>query len=574
MQKPRIRGFFVYSSMTVPGSNVARHLRQAAAEQPDALATLTPLSIGPDGKVVHARCSFRRLDQESDAAARIFHAEGIAEGTRALLAVRPGHDLIVAMFGLLKLGAVPIAIDPGMGWPAFLRCVRHTEPEALVGVRAANWLSRAPLPAFRSLRTRIDVGTAKWRRLRSQCTSSDPRPLAELPPEAPAAILFTSGSTGAPKGVDYTHGMFDAQIDLIRRTYAVQPGEIDMPMLPLFALFNPALRVTTVTPLLDPSRPAAADPAPIVAALLAEKVTMSFGSPAIWGRLADHCERRGLGLPSLRRVLIAGAPVPDGLLAQLGRIAPQAQVHTPYGATECLPVSTIGSGELRAKHAEAARRGFGTCVGRAVDGVTIRVIREVEGPLRTLAEATACAPGEIGEIIATGPSVTRDYHRLPAATAAAKIAEGERVWHRMGDLGTLDADGLLRFLGRRAEKVRTAGGDLPTEAVEPAFRTHPDVARCALIGLGVKAPFVPALVVEPRAGRFPADAGERERFTAALRACARGNAAAERVETFLFQAKLPVDVRHNAKIHRLRLAQEWTARLRPGRLNPLGWLRR
>ncbi len=574
MQKPRIRGFFVYSSMTVPGSNVARHLRQAAAEQPDALATLTPLSIGPDGKVVHARCSFRRLDQESDAAARIFHAEGIAEGTRALLAVRPGHDLIVAMFGLLKLGAVPIAIDPGMGWPAFLRCVRHTEPEALVGVRAANWLSRAPLPAFRSLRTRIDVGTAKWRRLLSQCTSSDPRPLAELPPEAPAAILFTSGSTGAPKGVDYTHGMFDAQIDLIRRTYAVQPGEIDMPMLPLFALFNPALRVTTVTPLLDPSRPAAADPAPIVAALLAEKVTMSFGSPAIWGRLADHCERRGLGLPSLRRVLIAGAPVPDGLLAQLGRIAPQAQVHTPYGATECLPVSTIGSGELRAKHAEAARRGFGTCVGRAVDGVMIRVIREVEGPIRTLADATACAPGEIGEIIATGPSVTRAYHRLPAATAAAKIAEGERVWHRMGDLGTLDADGLLRFLGRRAEKVRTAGGDLPTEAVEPAFRTHPDVARCALIGLGVKAPFVPALVVEPRAGRFPADAGERERFIAALRACARGNAAAERVETFLFQAKLPVDVRHNAKIHRLSLAQEWTARLRPGRLNPLGWLRR
>ena len=574
MQKPRIRGFFVYSSMTVPGSNVARHLRQAAAEQPDALATLTPLSIGPDGKVVHARCSFRRLDQESDAAARIFHAEGIAEGTRALLAVRPGHDLIVAMFGLLKLGAVPIAIDPGMGWPAFLRCVRHTEPEALVGVRAANWLSRAPLPAFRSLRTRIDVGTAKWRRLRSQCTSSDPRPLAELPPEAPAAILFTSGSTGAPKGVDYTHGMFDAQIDLIRRTYAVQPGEIDMPMLPLFALFNPALRVTTVTPLLDPSRPAAADPAPIVAALLAEKVTMSFGSPAIWGRLADHCERRGLGLPSLRRVLIAGAPVPDGLLAQLGRIAPQAQVHTPYGATECLPVSTIGSGELRAKHAEAARRGFGTCVGRAVDGVTIRVIREVEGPIRTLADATACAPGEVGEIIATGPSVTRAYHRLPAATAAAKIAEGGVVWHRMGDLGTLDADGLLRFLGRRAEKVRAAGGDLPTEAVEPAFRTHPDVARCALIGLGVKAPFVPALVVEPRAGRFPADAGERERFIAALRACARGNAAAERVETFLFQAKLPVDVRHNAKIHRLRLAQEWTARLRPGRLNPLGWRRR
>jgi acyl-CoA synthetase (AMP-forming)/AMP-acid ligase II len=555
--------------MIVPGSNVARHLRQAALDEPDALATLTPLSVGPDGKVVHARCTFRRLDQESDAAARIFHAEGIAAGTRTLLAVRPGHDLIVTMFGLLKLGAIPVAIDPGMGWSPFLRCVRHTEPEALVGVRAAVWLSRTPLPAFRSLRARLTIGTTRWRRLREQCASAEPRPLADVSAASPAAILFTSGSTGAPKGVDYTHGMLDAQIELVRRTYRLQPGEVDMPMLPLFALFNPALRVATVTPLLDPSRPASADPAPIVAAMLAEKVTTSFGSPAVWGRLADHCERRGLHLPSLRRVLIAGAPVPDGLLAQLRRLAPQAQVHTPYGATECLPVSTITSAELFGAHGEAARRGHGTCVGRAVEGVEIRVIREVDGPLRTLAETTACAPGEIGEIIATGPSVTRAYHRLPEATAAAKIADGERIWHRMGDLGALGTDGQLRFLGRRAEKVRTARGDLPTEAVEPAFRVHPDVARCALVALGGKAPFRPALVVEPREGRFPADAGDRERFIAGLRACAQGNAAATQVETFLFQAKLPVDVRHNAKIHRLRLAREWTARLQADRLNPL-----
>jgi len=555
--------------MNVPGSNVARHLRQAALEQPEAVATLSPLSVGPDGKVVHARCSFRRLDQESDAAARIFHAEGITVGTRVLLAVRPGHDLIVTMFGLLKLGAIPVAIDPGMGWRAFLACVRHTEPEALVGARAAAWLSRLPTAAFRSLRIRVQVGTTRWRHLREQCASAEPRPLADVGPDSPAAILFTSGSTGAPKGVDYTHGMFDAQIALIRRTYAIQPGEVDMPMLPLFALFNPALRMTTVTPLLDPSRPAAADPAPLVAALRAEQVTTSFGSPAIWGRLAEYCERRGLTLPALRRVLIAGAPVSDGLLAKMRRIAPQAQVHTPYGATECLPVSTIAATELLAEHATAARQGRGTCVGRAVAGVEFRVIREVAGPIPTLAETTACAPGEVGEIIATGPSVTRAYHRLPAATAAAKIADGARVWHRMGDLGSVGDDGLLRFFGRRAEQVRTAAGDLPTEAAEPAFRAHPDVARCALIGLGTKPPFVPALVVEPRDGAFPADAREREAFSDRLRACAQGNPAATRVETFLFQEKLPVDVRHNAKIHRLRLAKEWTSRLRAERLNPL-----
>lgn len=548
--------------MHAPGRNVARHLRAAATLTPDLTATLSPLSVSPTGRVVHARCTFRQLDQESDAAARLFHAEGIAQGARVLLAVRPGHDLIVCMFGLLKLGAVPIAIDPGMGFRAYLECVRHARPTALVSIRLAHWLSQMPFEAFASLESRVMVGGKRWRQQLAQCTSNDPRPLTAVAATDPAAILFTSGSTGAPKGVAYTHGMFDAQIELVRATYGIEPGEVDMPMLPIFALFNPALGMTTVTPLLDPSRPASADPAPIVAALLSERVTNSFGSPAIWARIVDHCEDKRLTMPHLRRLLIAGAPVPDGLLERLRRLAPQARIHTPYGATECLPVSTIEAQEILATHRDATRQGRGTCVGRAVSGVEFRIIRETEGPLRTLADATPCAPGEVGEIIATGPSVTRAYDGLPAATALAKIADGERVWHRMGDLGCIGTDGLLRFFGRRAEKIRTAQGDLYTEAVEPAFRAHPDVARCALIGLGQKPPLTPALVVEPRAGRFPANAGEREKFVDALRALTRDNPAAARLETFIFQAKLPVDVRHNAKIHRLRLSKEWTARFR------------
>ncbi len=545
-----------------PGRNVARHLRAAATQTPDLTATLSPLSVSPTGQVVHARCTFRQLDQASDAAARVFHAEGITQGTRVLLAVRPGHDLIVCMFGLLKLGAIPVAIDPGMGFRSYLNCVRHARPTALVAVRAAYWLSLLPFAAFNSLEHRVSVGGQRWRRQLAQCTATEPRPLARMSADDSAAILFTSGSTGAPKGVAYTHGMFDAQIELVRTTYGIEPGEVDMPMLPVFALFNPALGMTTVTPLLDPTKPASADPAPIVAALLSERVTNSFGSPAIWARIADHCDQRRLTLPHLRRVLIAGAPVPDGLLEQLRRIAPQAMIHTPYGATECLPVSTIEATELLRTHREQARQGGGTCVGRAVAGVEIRIIRETESALGSLAEATPCAPGEVGEIIATGPSVTRAYDGLPAATALAKIPDGDRVWHRMGDLGAIGADGLLRFFGRRAEKVRTAHGDLYTESLEPAFRSHPQVARCALIGLGTKAPLLPALVVEPKEGHFPTNAGEREKFIATLRSQAANNPQAAAITHIFFQKKLPVDVRHNAKIHRLQLSNEWTARTR------------
>jgi len=546
--------------MNDPGSNVARHLRIAATDRPDGLATKSPVSVNPKGEVRHEVRTFRQLDQESDSAAGYFAEAGITEGARVLLAVRPGHDLIVGMFALLKLGAVPVAIDPGMGWSAFLDCVRRSRPTALAGIRTASLLSRLPFAAFRSLRHRVTVGGGAWHQALAT-TGRPARPLAHAHSDTLAAILFTSGSTGAPKGVCYTHGMFDAQIELVRTTYAISPGETDMAMLPLFALFNPALGTTTVTPLLDPSKPLAADPAPLVAALIAEKVTSSFGSPAIWGKVADHCEARGLKLPDLRRLLIAGAPVSGELLAKLQVIAPNCVTHTPYGATECLPVTTITAEELLGDARQRALRGQGTCVGRPVSGVEIRVIRETDGPIVTLAEAQPCAPGEIGEIIATGPSVTREYDGLPEATRLAKIADGDRVWHRMGDLGTLDAAGRLSFFGRRVEKVRTVEGELPTESLEPAFRQHPQVFRCALIGLGTAPDQTPALVVEPRAGHFPESETARTSFIAELRDLARINPQADRVRHIVFQRALPVDVRHNAKIHRLQLAKEWTTRL-------------
>ena len=545
--------------MNDPGSNVARHLRIAATEHPDGVATKSPISTAA-GEVVHAVRTFRQLDQESDAAAEYFHRDGIASGARVLLAVRPGHDLIVGMFGLLKLGAIPIAIDPGMGWSAFLDCVGRSRPTALVGIRSATLLSHLPLAAFRTLRRRVTVGNSDWRHALSVALPS-PRPLMAVAPDTLAAILFTSGSTGAPKGVCYTHGMFDAQIELVRSTYGIRPGETDMAMLPLFALFNPALGTTTITPLLDPSKPLAADPANLVAALISEKVTCSFGSPAIWSKIADHCESRGIKLPDLRRLLIAGAPVSGELLAKLRLIAPHCATHTPYGATECLPVTTIAADELLGEARQLALRGQGTCVGRPVSGVEIRVIRETDGPLATVSDASLCAPGEIGEIIATGPSVTREYDGLPEATRLAKIADGNRTWHRMGDLGALDVDGRLFFFGRRVEKVRTAEGDLATESLEPAFRQHPQVFRCALIGIGAAPDQSPALVIEPRPGHFPETEDARRRFIAELREIALVNPQAARVKQIVFQRALPVDVRHNAKIHRLQLAKEWTCRL-------------
>ena len=539
--------------------NVARHLRQIAQERPHVTAIKSPVSLGPDGHIGYHTSSFGELDSLSDAAARLFRSAGIAPGDHVLLALRPGQDLIVGMYGLLKAGGIPVALDPGMGLGMLLKCIAKTRPTALIGIRRATLFSHLPIDAFSSLKTRVTVGDSTWYRSMEAARSQRPGTIHEAKIEDTAAVLFTSGSTGTPKGVVYTHGMLDAQVTLVRNTFGITKGEIDLPLLPVFALFNPALGVTTVTPWMNPARPASADPEPILEAIQSERITTSFGSPTLWDILSRAAESRNITLSSLHRIMIAGAPVPPGLLSRLSRVAPNATVHTPYGATECLPVTNIQSAEILSETGAGARRGQGTCVGRPATGVEIRVIREEDGPLDQLEHATPCAPGEIGEILATGPTVTRNYNRNPEATALAKTVDAQgRTWHRMGDLGAIDERGRLWFHGRRAEKLETSDGSMTTESVEPSFSDHNDVRRCALIGLGPRGKQRAVLVVEPR--RMPTDYREAKVLVDDLRHHASANRHSARVAAIVFQRALPTDIRHNAKIHRLNVTRTWNAR--------------
>ena len=376
-----------------------------------------------------------------------------------------------------------------------------------------------------------------------------------------AAILFTSGSTGAPKGVCYEHGMFDAQVRLVRDAYKIQPGEVDLPMLPIFALFNPALGMTTIVPELDPSRPASVDPEKIVRAIQQEQVTTSFGSPTLWRKIFDHCLAQNITLPSIRRVLCAGAAVPASLWTDAARVLPNGKLHSPYGATEVLPVATLSSDEVE------LRPELGALIGRPLLENQVKVIAVHGGPLVTLDEARELPAGQIGELIVTGPTVTKEYDQLPAATLAAKIqspkskaqnpanpsASSDAVWHRMGDAGQIDSSGRLWFCGRIAERIETSTGTLYTEPCEQIFRRHLHVARCALIGLGDRGKQEPALVVQPTA-----NTSDEKTFAQELRRLAQQHPHTTVIKKFFFHPSFPVDVRHNAKIHRLTLAQ-WAA---------------
>lgn len=533
--------------------NVAHFLAEQAAHQPDAAAVRAPAGRTPDGSIRYDERNFAELEAEASGAAHYFNQLGIGRGTRVLLMVKPGLDLIRIVFALFKIGAVPIVIDPGMGLRRFLKCVKHSRPEAVVGIPAAIWLARIFRPSFKG----VGIKAAVNRRFSKELGAQAPRgdfPVADSAADELAAILFTSGSTGPAKGVLYEHGMFMAQVEAIRAQYGIEPGEVDLPMLPVFALFNPALGMCTVVPEMNPSRPATVDPEKIVRAIQQNEVTNSFGSPALWSKIARYCEAKQITLPSIRRILMAGAPVPPALMEQMRAIIPNGEIHTPYGATEALPVSSISASEVLEETAEQTWRGEGTCVGLPLPGVEVRVIEAREDVIHLMEATNGLPVGEIGELIVKGPSVTRGYDKLPEADAKSKITDGSAQWHRMGDLGKVDEQGCIWFCGRLAERVMTAEGPLHTDCCEAIFNQHPHVCRSALIDMGAGSP---AIVIEPEEGHFPKSKTRETGFITELTQLARANPKTRQIACIFFEKSFPVDVRHNAKIHRLALAKKY-----------------
>ena len=439
------------------GSNIARHLADMARMQPSRPAVICASGRDAAGAATYSQLTFRDLEESSNQLATALDAVGIRRGVRTALMVPPGLDFFALTFALFKVGAVPVLIDPGIGLTQLRGCLAHARPEAFVGITKAH-AARVILGWARgSVRINVTVGP-RWfwggctlANLRRRGSASRSFSMAEPEPDETAAILFTSGSTGAPKGAVYTHEIFNAQVEHIKALYRIEPGEIDLATFPLFALFGPALGMTAVVPEMDASRPASADPVNIISAIEKFGITNMFGSPALINRVGRYGEANQIKLPSLRRAISAGAPVPAKTLARFAAMLPAgAQVFTPYGATECLPVASIGSDEILGETRRQTDNGAGVCVGRPVHGLTAKVIRISDGPIETWSDALELPLGEVGEIAVKAGHATRTYFDLPAATLLAKIQDPVNggFYHRMGDVGYFDGSGRLWFCGR------------------------------------------------------------------------------------------------------------------------------
>jgi acyl-CoA synthetase (AMP-forming)/AMP-acid ligase II len=556
-------------------SNIAIHLSRMAMRQPHTLAVVVPDGKDKGGRVRYSHMTYRQLDRDSDRIARGFKAVGIGRGTRTVVMVRPSLDFFSLIFALFKAGSVPVLIDPGIGLFNLGRCCDEAAPEVFFGIPKALLARRLFGWGRRTVRHVIKVAPATavgfgsevntLNALRRMGTESrgqglDPAPvIALLSPEDPAAILFTSGSTGPPKGAVYTHSIFQAQVDLFRSIYAIEPGEVDLCTFPLFALFAPALGMTAIVPDMDPTRPALVDPAKLFEAIDDFGVTNLFGSPALLRRLALGAKTHSQRLPTLKRVISAGAPVSAATLERVTHLIDQpAQVYTPYGATEALPVASIGSREVLSETRQATDSGLGVCVGRPVPGMQARIIDLRDEAIPFWSDDLLVPDGVIGEIVVTGPVVTREYFNRAEETKLAKIVdpEGHGIHHRMGDAGYLDSEGRIWFCGRKSHRVVLEQVTLFTIQCEAIFNNHPAVARTALVGVKRFAKIMPVICVEPLARQ---SGRERRQITRELLDRGAAYPHTRWIQTFLFHPSFPVDIRHNAKIFREKLAV-WASR--------------
>lgn len=545
--------------------NIASHLTRVAGEKPYQIAIYEPYKKDKNGRYAYIHYTYKQLEQESNVIARGLQKYNISKGTRTVLMVTPSLEFFALTFALFKMGAVSIFIDPGIGLKNLKQCLKKSTPEAFIGLPKAH-VARVMLGWERGkIKRLITVGGKKifggitLEDIKLMGEKSESKSFPDTKPSDIAAILFTSGSTGIPKGAVYTHSNFMAQTEAIIKAYNIGQGDVDLCTFPLFALFAPAMNMVAVIPKMDFTRPAKVDPAHVFDIIENFGITNLFGSPALIRQISKAGNKNKLKLTTLKRVISAGAPVPAKTLQDFSKMLDEeTQIFTPYGATEALPVCSIGSREILDETVKATNEGKGICIGRPLDSINLSIIKITDDPIETWTDDLLVEEGQIGEIAVEGLQVSKEYFNCENSNRLNKIKNTttNKIHHRMGDVGYQDKTGRIWFCGRKMDRVITATGTLFTIQVEAIFNNHEDVFRTALVGVPDNSAKKPILIVETEK---KLKAGQLKKLRSELLKLATENRLTKNIDTILFYNHFPVDIRHNAKISRGKLST-WAER--------------
>ena len=474
-------------------------------------------------------------------------AVGVRPEERVALLVPPGADLTAVLYATWRAGAVPVIADSGLGLPGLRRALRGANAQHVIGV--ARGLSAAKGMGLRG--TYVSVGGFAPGLRRALGVDHTVVELAQIGRQLPttttpaltaeAAVLFTSGATGPAKGVVYRHAQLEAQRDIVREIFSIQNDDRLVAAFAPFALYGPALGITSAVPDMDVTKPGTLTSRALADAIASIDATLVFAAPAALRNIVrtaskldsaqrERCER-------VRLLLSAGAPVSRETLAAASQVLGGCEAHTPYGMTEALPISDVTLDEL-----ETSGRGNGVLVGRPATGVQVAI-----SPLDAEAEATGALTdtAEIsGEICVRGPHVKDHYDQL---WATQRNSARDHGWHRTGDIGHLDPDGRLWVEGRLGHIITTPAGVVTPVGPEQRVERLDTVRLAAVVGVGPRGRQVVVAVVE--APDHPTGVASLE-LTDSLRLAAGIDFAA-----VLVVDRLPVDIRHNSKIDRLQVSE-------------------
>ena len=497
--------------------------------------------------------SFAGLNRRVDEVAAALSTAGVRPGQRVVLLVEPGIELTAVVYACWRIGAVIVVADAGLGLRRLGRALRGSGGDWVVAARRGLIAARVlRVPGRRlgvgSVPSPVLLGDTHLDRIRVSSMVASP----EVGDDADCAVVFTSGATGPPKGVVYRRDQLRRQIEVLAETYGVTADDRLLAAFAPFALYGPALGIASTVPDVDVTKPATLTAAALADAVASIDATVVFASPAALTNVVatasglNRTQRATLRRPRL--VLSAGAPLPLALVRQVADLLSGADVCTPYGMTEVLPVTDISLAELG-----DAAAGHGVCVGRPVSGVTLGLLPLVGDDAEALGyQAGPAALVDVtGEIcVAAGHGKDR-YDRLWATEASSSRFEG---WHRTGDVGHVDPEGRLWIEGRLNDVVHTADGPVTPVPVEQRIQVRTDVATAALVAVGPSgARQLVAVVVSAREdGR----ASHRGLAVAGLDLVDRVRAGAGvPLAAVLTTSALPVDIRHNSKIDHPALAR-------------------
>ena len=529
-----------------------------ADKYPDRIAIVVPVGRDRQGKSITKELSFKELNKLTNRYSNGFIKYGFQKGDRILLMVNPGIDLIAIVLALFKIGSVPVIIDPGMGLKAFSQCVSETEPIGFIGIPKSHILRLLFRKSFKTVKLVITLGKSRiWKKntIDNICTENvEDFSIIKTKTDDEAVIAFTSGGTGIPKGVLFTHGMVMATVNSLRQDLKIKEGDIHLAAFYAFALFMPSLGATIIIPDMDPKKTSEINPAYLVEAIHHFNVSNTMGSPIIWKKLSEYCLRKNIRLSSLKYVFMFGAAVPPEVIENMTSIMEGGEVFTPYGATEALPITNQSGQEIINEQKSIIEEGKGVCVGKPIAGATVRIIGITDDPIPSWNDELELKQGLIGEIVAKGPTVTHTYINRPLKTAEAKIYSSDGIWHRMGDLGYFDEKGRLWFCGRMAHRVMPKDNLLTPVQCETIYNRHPHVKRSALVGLGKYGNQRPIIIIEPEPDFKPLSQTDKKTLAKDLFVLGKKSIHTQSIKDILiYDEEFPVDVRHNTKIQRHKL---------------------